>query len=235
MSFDDTLNTLMILKQPQCIFYKDDNGGKRNNIHVQFSSKHTIENEEIEIKLMVFNIVLKEWLPCSDQTILELQGTINTKIHSSIDVFFRISRVSYRNNNQPYALHINIGKNTSIKTDPFLVKSKSKSNRMKNNEDLCEELLLFPKKDKTQICTLLNNVILSMQKTNIILNTLLQYIITHSVYSSSQQNINNTGINDTEDTPPPDISPITTTQKPIVRNMSLEAFDFMNDDDNTPL
>ena len=116
---------LKFTKQPVAVFYKDDVGGKTNNIHVVFSSDTAILNEVVNVVLMLYNTTTDKWSPFEDQTVLEICSNINTATYNNIDIFYRVELVSYRNNNQPYCLRINIGQFAFVQSDPFYVKSKS--------------------------------------------------------------------------------------------------------------
>jgi uncharacterized protein YueI len=118
---------ITILKQPIPVFFKDNVGGKKNSLHVQFSCSEHIQTEDIQIILMLFNDKKNMYEQCIDQTILEIQGNIDIFNNKCIDIYFRITRVSYRYNNNPFCICVKVGNLHSVQTDSFYVRSKSRT------------------------------------------------------------------------------------------------------------
>lgn len=135
--YKDVMN-IVITKQPQHIFYKDDTGGKSNNIHITFNTEMLIYDKTFSILLFVYDDISNNWVEYKDQNVLIIYNNIDTTTttttnkHSDIDIYCRVNCVSYRNDNQPYRLRIGIGDFYEYTTS-FYVKSKSRKKINSNN------------------------------------------------------------------------------------------------------
>jgi hypothetical protein len=211
---------LTILKHPINVFYKDDIGGKRNNMHIQFCSKHSLTNTDLCLSLMLLDNITGQWKLCPDQNILDVQGSINITKPSCIDVFFRITCVSYRYNNQPYGICIKVHESNII-SDPFMVKSKSKKEiRHNDNKNILEKECL----GEENVLELLKIILQSIQKTNNNIGHILQLILKKKVLQ--EETATNTDVHNYTD------NPSKQQKHTISRNMSIESFNFVDDSIN---
>lgn len=214
---------LEILKQPVPIFYKDDAGGKRHNIHVQccIQTGERFENNNIQFTLMLLNSE-NVWIPCVDQSIFHLCGTVNITFSACIDIHFTVHHVSYRYNNKPFGLRICIG-DESVTTSPFHVKSKSATRRR----------IVQHKQNTQQLNKSIQSALSSIRKTNInITKCLLLIQRSTKEYFGKPDTIESWDVAESlsidDDSQPilPQIQPILPQIQPLTENISPQFFNF---------